>query len=51
MTEPAIATHDDARPLTEADVRTIVREEIERAFKKDPANKKLCIIASVGRSA
>ena len=38
--------HDET--LNEALVRRIVREEIERAFKKDPAKKKLCIIASKG---
>ena len=26
----------------------IVREEVERAFKKDPANKRACLIASKG---
>jgi peroxiredoxin family protein len=35
-------------PLTEEVVRKIVREEIERAFKKDPAKKRACIIASKG---
>jgi peroxiredoxin family protein len=35
-------------PLTEDDVRRVVREEIERAFKKDPAAKRACIIASKG---
>jgi peroxiredoxin family protein len=34
--------------LTEEAVRKIVREEIERAFKKDPAARRACIIASKG---
>lgn len=34
--------------LTEDAVRKIVREEIERAMKKDPAARKACIIASKG---
>lgn len=34
--------------LTEEAVRSIVREEIERAFKKDPAAKRAAIIASKG---
>lgn len=34
--------------VTEEMVRRIVREEIERAMKKDPAAKKACIIASKG---
>lgn len=34
--------------LTEADVRRIVREEIERAFRSDPASKRVAIIASKG---
>ena len=34
--------------LTEEAVRTIVREEIQRAFKKDPAAKHARIIASKG---
>ena len=29
-------------------VRQIVREEVERAFKKDPAARRACIIASKG---
>ena len=32
----------------EEDVRRIVREEIERAFRKDPATKRAAIIASKG---
>ena len=35
-------------PLTEVDVRRIVREEIERAFRRDPSAKKACLIASKG---
>jgi peroxiredoxin family protein len=34
--------------VTEEQVRQIVREEIARAFKKDPAAKRACIIASKG---
>jgi peroxiredoxin family protein len=34
--------------LTEALVRKIVREEIEQAFKKDPAARRACIISSKG---
>lgn len=34
--------------LGEDDIRRIVREEVERAFKKDPATKKATIIASKG---
>ena len=34
--------------LTEDDVRRIVREEIHQAFRRDPAAKKACIIASKG---
>ena len=43
---------DEARvaeaTLNEELVRRIVREEIERAMKKDPAARKACIIASKG---
>ena len=34
--------------VTEEQVRQIVREEIAHAFKKDPAAKRACIIASKG---
>lgn len=34
--------------LTESDVRSIVRDEVGRALKKDPASKKICLIASKG---
>jgi peroxiredoxin family protein len=34
--------------ITEDEVRRIVREEIQRAFKKDSANKRAAIIASKG---
>lgn len=37
-----------AETLTESDVRRIVREEVAQAFKKDPAAKKICVIASKG---
>jgi len=38
----------DTTPVTEEMVRQVVREEIERAFKKDPAAKRACLIASKG---
>jgi len=45
----APATGADAeQPVTEADVRRIVREEVERAFRKDPGSKHAAIIASKG---
>ena len=34
--------------LTEDAIRQIVREEIKRAFKKDPATRKLSMVASKG---
>lgn len=34
--------------LTESDVRSIVRGEVGRALKNDPASKKICLIASKG---
>ncbi len=34
--------------LTHDEVRQIVRQEVERALKRDPAAKKACIIASKG---
>ncbi|HEU5160809.1 MAG TPA: DsrE/DsrF/DrsH-like family protein [Streptosporangiaceae bacterium] len=37
-----------AAPVGEEDVRRIVREEIERAFKKDPAARKAALVASKG---
>ncbi len=39
---------DTTANLTEDQIRQIVREEIERAFRKDPASKKAAIIASKG---
>jgi len=38
----------DLQPATLADVRRIVREEVERAFKKDPSARRACLIASKG---
>jgi peroxiredoxin family protein len=43
----------DVRPgsgagVTEEEVRLIVRQELERAMKRDPAAKRACIIASKG---
>ena len=35
-------------PLTEEDVRRIVREEVARAFRKDPGGRHAAIIASKG---
>ncbi len=52
--EPAVRTGGldpadlAASSLGEDDIRRIVREEVERAFKKDPATKKAAIIASKG---
>jgi len=43
-----MATETHAHGVTEELVRKIVREEIERAFKKDPAARRACIIASKG---
>ncbi len=37
-----------AETLTELDVRRIVREEVAQAFTKDPAAKRICLIASKG---
>jgi peroxiredoxin family protein len=37
-----------AETLTESDVRRIVREEVAEAFRKDPAAKRICLIASKG---
>ncbi len=37
-----------AGKLTEDDVRRIVREEVERAFTRDPAARRASIIASKG---
>ncbi|MBO0690511.1 MAG: DsrE/DsrF/DrsH-like family protein [Candidatus Dormibacteraeota bacterium] len=39
---------DTGNLVTEETVRQIVREEVDRAFRKDPAAKKACIIASKG---
>ena len=39
---------DAGNLVTEEAVRQIVREEVDRAFRKDPAAKKACIIASKG---
>lgn len=38
----------DTETLTEERVRALIREEIERAFKKDPARKQAMLIASKG---
>jgi peroxiredoxin family protein len=42
--EPAV-TPDE--PLEDT-IRRIVREEVERAFRRDPASRRLCLIASKG---
>src|SRR5215472_12556196 len=39
---------ESAVALTEEDVRVIVRQEVERAFKRDTAARRACIIASKG---
>ena len=41
-----LETHDNK--LTEESIRALIREEIERAFKKDPAKKRACLISSKG---
>jgi len=38
----------DAPAVTEEDVRRIVREEVQRAFKRDPAMRRGAIVASKG---
>lgn len=45
MLETGVIT---APALTEEDVRRIVAEEVEKAFKRDPGSKKAAIIASKG---
>ena len=47
-TSATAAPAEETARLTEEQVRQIVREEIARAFKKDPAAKRACIIASKG---
>lgn len=37
-----------AETLTESYVRQIVRDEVAHAFKNDPADKRICLIASKG---
>ncbi|HVS06085.1 MAG TPA: DsrE/DsrF/DrsH-like family protein [Candidatus Dormibacteraeota bacterium] len=37
-----------ANILTESDVRRIVHDEVAEAFKRDPAAKRVCLIASKG---
>ncbi len=48
MTLQASDATQDQLPVTEADVRRIVREEVQRAFTKDPGSNKAAIIASKG---
>lgn len=50
VAQPEVAQLEVAQgpAVTEADVRRIVAEEIARAFKKDPAAKRACFIASKG---
>jgi len=38
---------EEASPLEET-IRRIVREEVERAFRRDPASRRMCLIASKG---
>lgn len=44
----SVDTTSPAPSLTEEAVRLIVREEVQRAFKKDPAASQACFIASKG---
>ena len=44
----SVDTNPELSVMDEKTVRTIVREEVERAFKKDPAAKRACLIASKG---
>jgi hypothetical protein len=46
-TRPA-PTSTLAAAITEEDVRRIVREEVERAFRRDPATRTAAIVASKG---
>ena len=39
---------EGAAVLTHDEVRQIVRQEVERAWKRDPASRRACIIASKG---
>ena len=49
MSTDADARPADTRPaVTEEDVRRIVRDEVERAFRRDPATRTAAIIASKG---
>jgi peroxiredoxin family protein len=48
MTVSADVGSGNGLVLTQDEVRQIVRQEVERALKRDPANKKACIIASKG---
>jgi len=45
--EPA-TQETEQEPLLEATIRRIVREELERAAKRDPASRRACLIASKG---
>ncbi len=47
-TAPVDATPASTLGVTEEDVRRIVREEVQRAFAKDPAARKAAIVASKG---
>ena len=42
------AETEEDRPATIADVRRIVREEVGRALRQDPAARRACLIASKG---
>lgn len=44
----SVDTNSHASVLTEEGVRLLVREEVERAMKKDPASRRACFIASKG---
>jgi peroxiredoxin family protein len=45
--QPAAQDAAEGPPLEDA-IRRIVREEVERAFRRDPASRRVCIIASKG---
>jgi peroxiredoxin family protein len=47
-TVPQLTAADGGDSATEAAIRRIVREEVERALKRDPAARKAAIIASKG---
>jgi peroxiredoxin family protein len=44
----SLDVRSDSSAVTQDEVRLIVRQELERAFKRDPAAGRACIIASKG---